>query len=242
MWLLLSHLEKRLIENDCEDKFEYINKTIGQIAEKTKDHFPDVLIAGGLPPQNLTYKADERSNDEISNDFYNHAKLINPYVDFYYFDVLSSINEIVLGVKSIKEFKKPYLVGVHISEGKNLPSGEKIYDLIGNLDKNRLLGITLSCVSPENFQQNINELKSLDIPFGFKLNGFIKTNPIPKFDKNQKQKSERVIGVRKDLTPIKMAEFAKKFKDDGATILGGCCETRPSHIEMFTKLKVLSKW
>ena len=34
-----------------------------------------------------------------------------------------------------------------------------------------------------------------------------------------------------------MAEFAKKFKDAGATILGGCCETRPSHIEMFTALK-----
>ena len=35
-----------------------------------------------------------------------------------------------------------------------------------------------------------------------------------------------------------MAEFAKKFKDSGATILGGCCETRPSHIEMMAKLKV----
>ena len=34
-----------------------------------------------------------------------------------------------------------------------------------------------------------------------------------------------------------MAEFAKKFKEAGATILGGCCETRPSHIEMFSKLK-----
>ena len=33
-------------------------------------------------------------------------------------------------------------------------------------------------------------------------------------------------------------KFAKKFKDSGATILGGCCETRPSHIEMFAKLKV----
>ena len=45
------------------------------------------------------------------------------------------------------------------------------------------------------------------------------------------------LGVRKDLTPKKMAEFAKKFKEAGATILGGCCETRPSHIEMFSKLK-----
>ena len=32
-------------------------------------------------------------------------------------------------------------------------------------------------------------------------------------------------------------EIAKKFKDNGATILGGCCETRPSHIEAIAKLK-----
>ena len=230
--------KKRLIENNCEDKFEYINKKAGEIAKKTKDHFPHVLIAGGLPPQNLTYKADERSNDEISNDFYSQAKLIDPYVDFYYFDVLSSINEIKVGIKSIKEFNKPYLVGMHISEGKNLPSGENISDLVDNVETKELLGITLSCVSPENFQLNINELKNLGIPFGFKLNGFIKTNPIPKFDKNKKTKNpNELLGVRKDLTPIKMAEFAKKFKDSGATILGGCCEVRPAHIKKFLELK-----
>ena len=45
------------------------------------------------------------------------------------------------------------------------------------------------------------------------------------------------LGQRKDLTPKKMFEFAKKFKDAGATILGGCCETRPSHIKEISKLK-----
>jgi homocysteine S-methyltransferase len=34
-----------------------------------------------------------------------------------------------------------------------------------------------------------------------------------------------------------MFEFAKKFKNAGATILGGCCETRPAHIKEFAKLK-----
>ena len=34
-----------------------------------------------------------------------------------------------------------------------------------------------------------------------------------------------------------MARIVKKFKEAGATILGGCCETRPSHIEAIAKLK-----
>ena len=82
---------KRLLDNDIENKFEYLNKKAGEIARKTKDIYPDIFIAGGLPPQNLTYKADDRSNDEISEDFYNHAKLLDPYIDFFYFDVISSI-------------------------------------------------------------------------------------------------------------------------------------------------------
>lgn len=205
--------------------------------KKTKDNFPNVIIAGGLPPQNYTYRADTRSNDEIKNDFNSQAKLINPYIDFFYFDVLSSINEIKLGIESIKEFNKPYLVGVHISEGTKLPSGEKISELRDSFDTDKLLGLTLSCVSPENFELNINEIKNLGMFFGFKLNGFIKTNPIPKFDKNKKTENpNKLLGIRKDLTPEKMSKFAKKFKDEGATILGGCCETKPQHIKEMAKL------
>ena len=228
----------RLKENNCENEFEYLNKKAGEIASKTKNLFPNVLVAGGLPPQNLTYRADKRSSDEIINDFSSQAKLIDPYVDFFYFDVLSSIYEIKLGIESIKKFNKPYLIGVHISEGTKLPSGEKISDLKDNLDKKGLLGIILSCVSPENFQLNLNEIKKLNIPFGFKLNAFIKTNPIPKLNENKSlDNPNKLLGVRKDLTPEKMFEFAKKFMEEGATIVGGCCETRPSHINAFSKLK-----
>ena len=52
---------KRLRENNIEDKFEYLNIKAGEIAYKVKKEFPNVLIAGGLPPQELTYEADERS-------------------------------------------------------------------------------------------------------------------------------------------------------------------------------------
>ena len=230
----------RLRENKVEDKFEYLNKKAGEIAKKTKDTYPDVLIAGGLPPQGSTYKEDNRSNDEISEDFYKHAKLLNPYSDFFYLDVISSIKELKLAIKSINEFKKPYLIGAHISQGKTMPSGEKISDIITNNKNEDLLGIMLSCVSPENFQLNLDELKNLGVPFGFKLNSYLKTNPFPNLDDHEKNKKsvdpKEFLGTRNDLTPKKMAEFAKKFKDSGATILGGCCETSPAHIKEMSEL------
>ena len=130
------------------------------------------------------------------------------------------------------------MIGVHISEGTKLPSGEKISDLNDSLDKKGLLGIILSCISPENFQLNLNEIKKLNIPFGFKLNAFIKTNPIPKLNEDKSLGNpNQLLGVRKDLTPEKMFEFAEKFTEEGATIIGGCCETRPEHISEMSKLR-----
>ena len=231
----------RLLENNILDKFDYLNLKAGEIAQKTKKLYPNVLIAGGLPPQNSTYKVDDRAQNEISEDFYSQAKLINPFVDFFYLDVLSSFKEIKIALDSTKEFNKPYLIGIHISEGTKLPSGEKISDIINNLKDQKLLGVILSCVSPENYELNINEIKNIGVPFGFKLNGYLQTKPLPKPSlKNKDNKfvqPNKFLGKRKDLTPEKMLEFVKKFKNNGATILGGCCETSPSHIKAFTSLK-----
>jgi homocysteine S-methyltransferase len=231
---------KRLKENNIEDKFEYLNKKAGEIANQLKQEFPNLLIAGGLPPQELTYEADERNEEEITKTFNEQAKLLNPYVDFFYFDVWSSIKEFKCGIKAIKEFKKPYLIGIHISEGTSLPSGEKISDIKKIFD-NQLLGVMLSCVSPENFEKNLEEIKSLNVPFGFKLNGFMTTKPkngyTSSYFKNTGGNPNKFLGQRHDFTPEKIGKIVKKFKDSGATILGGCCETRPSHIKEIAKIK-----
>ena len=231
----------RLRDNGVEDKFEYLNTKAGEIAKKAKDLNPHVLVAGGLPPQYLTYEADTRTNDEIKENFYDQAKLLNPFIDFFYFDVLSSIREFKLAIDAIESFNKPYLVGAHISEGVKLPSGESISEIITTINHKNLLGIILSCVSPENYEQNITELKSLGVPFGFKLNGFITTNPdkgyTDNFNKSKTGNPNEFLGHREDLIPEKMALIVKKFKEAGATILGGCCETRPAHIKEIAKLK-----
>ena len=230
---------KRLRDNNVEDKFEYLNKKAGQIAFDVKKEFPNILVAGGLPPQNLTYEADDRSDDEIIKDFNEQARLLNPYVDFFYFDVWSSIKEFRCGIKAIKEFNKPYLIGIHISEGTKLPSGENISDIKNIIDQ-QLLGIILACVSPENYEINLKELKNLNVPFGFKINGYITTKPkngySATFAKLNGNPNE-FLGHREDLTPEKVGKITKKYKDNGATILGGCCETRPLHISAMANIK-----
>jgi len=231
----------RLKENKLEDKFEILNKLAGEIALKVKKKYPNILIAGGLPPQNITYSADTRDKNEIFNDFKDQAKILDPYVDFFYFDVLSSIKEISLATESIKEFNKPFLIGAHISEGTSLPSGEKLSNITKKIDCNKLLGLILACVSPENFEKNMDEIKSLGYPFGFKINAFEKTKISGGYTENYKKSKSgnpnEFLGKRNDLTPNVLKILAKKFIDNGATIIGGCCETKPSHIKAFSILK-----
>ena len=94
---------------------------------------------------------------------------------FFIFDVLSSVKEIKLAIEAISFFKKPYLIGAHISEGTKMPSNEPISDIINKIEHKNLLGLILSCVSPENYEKNLNEIKNLGVPFGFKLNAFVTT-------------------------------------------------------------------
>ena len=231
----------RLRDNNVEDKFEYLNTKAGEIAKKAKDLNPHILVAGGLPPQYLTYESDTRPDGEIKENFHEQAKLLSPFVDFFYFDVLSSVREIQLAIEAIITFNKPYLIGAHISEGVKLPSGEKISDIIYKIKHNNLLGLMLSCVSPENYAKNLDEIKNLGVPFGFKLNGFVttklKAGYTSTFNKSNTGNPNEFLGQREDLTPEKMSEFVKTFKEAGATILGGCCETRPTHIMEMAKLK-----
>jgi len=228
----------RLRDNNIEDRFEELNIKAGEIAQKAKKIYPNVLIGGGLPPQNLTYEEDLRDTEEIKKNFNEQAKILNPYVDFFYFDVLSSIKEFKCGIEAIKEFKKPYLLGMHISEGTSLPSGEKISDIKDIIDHNSL-GVMLSCVSPENFEINFDEIKSLGVPFGFKINAFERTKTKDGYTANYTKSGgnpNQFLGQRNDLTPSKMFEIVKKYMNKGATILGGCCEIRPAHIKEISKL------
>ena len=232
---------QRLKQNNLEDKFEILNKQAGEIAKKIKEKYPKVFIAGGLPPQNITYSSDKRDENEIFNNFKDQAKILNPYVDFFYFDVLSSVREISIAIESIKEFNKSFLIGVHISEGTSLPSGEKLSDITKNINCKNLLGLILACVSPENFKKNINEIKSIGYPFGFKINAFEKTKITGGFTKNfEKSKTgnpNEFLGKRNDLTPNVLKNLTKEFIKSGATIIGGCCEINPSHIKAFSELK-----
>jgi len=233
----------RLIQNDSEKYFEKINIKAVELAQKARDiSKKDVLIAGGLPGQKQTYSADlGKDLDLIEKNFYDQAKLLKHGIDFFYLDVMSSGLECEIALKVIETFNLPVLVGIHLRDNGLLPSGEKINDIVKKYKNNNWLGVIMACISPKAYEVVAKDLQQLDIPYGFKLNAFKKIpegyTVASKDQWGDAGNPNTVLGVNTELNESKFYEHAKKFKENGATILGGCCEIRPSHIKEISKLK-----
>jgi len=233
----------RLIQNDCEKYFEKINIKAVELAQKARDiSKKEVLIAGGLPNQNQTYSADlGKDLDLIEKNFYDQAKLLKNGIDFFYLDVMSSGLECKIALKVIETYNLPVLVGIHLRDNGELPSGEKVVDIVKKYKNNNWLGIIMACISPGAYEMVINDLQKLDIPYGFKLNAFKKIpegyTVASKDEWGNAGNPTTVLGKNTDLNESKFYEYVNKFMKNGATILGGCCEIRPSHIKEISKLK-----
>ncbi len=233
----------RMMQNNVEELFDYANEKAGELALKAKEiSKKNILIAGSLPAQNDTYVLDPRDKNIIEKGFYDQAKLLKPFIDFFYLDVLCGSKECEIALNVTEKFNLPVLIGLHIKKNGRLPSGESITEVAKKCKSKSLIGIISACVSPEIIENTVNEMKDLKIPFGYKANLWKAEEPVPvhKFaspmDKVGTNPTE-TMGTRDDYTDIRFLEFSKKMMDKGATILGGCCETKPFHIKEISKLK-----
>jgi len=232
----------RMIQNKVEKHFNYANEKAGELALKAKEiSKKDILIAGSLPAQNDTYVQDQRDKQVIEKGFYEQAILLKPFIDFFYLDVLSSSKECEVALNVTEKLNLPVLVGLHVKRNGKLPSNENVSDVVKKYKNKNWLGLIFACVAPEIIENSIDEIKKLNIPFGYKANLWKTDEPLPakewanddEFGINPNE----VLGTRDNYTDVRFLEFSKKMMNEGATILGGCCETKPSHIKKIASLK-----
>lgn len=233
----------RMSQNKVSHLFEFANKKSCELAIKAKEKSKsEVLIAGSIPAQFDTYKEDKRDDKIIHESFMSQIKCIIEFVDFIYLDVISSGREIAIATEIIEKFNKSILVGIHLSKNGRLPSGENIEQVINKYKSSSWIGIISSCVSIEIAEKSINELKISNLPFGYKVNlwGHDEPSPIGRINKANYYEDavnlNTVMGKR-EVEDTVFKNLGKKFVENGATILGGCCETNPKHTKILSSLK-----
>ena len=225
--------KKRFIENNSLEYLEYATKTAGVLAKKSRDLSSKfILIAGSLPTQGNTYQSEIfESDQEIHQNFNNTAKILEPYVDLYYLDVLCSVKEIKIALEAIKKFNKPILVGLHFRKTGLLPSNESVSDVNKVIKNFNCCGLIAACVAPEIVELVLSDFQKQNLPYGFKVNAF---ENIPEdfiIDPVSSPQPTSVLAIRKNFNPNIFKSFVSKTTKHGARLLGGCCEIKPEHIQ-----------
>jgi len=222
----------RFSENNISDKFDEAMHIAGRLAKKAKqenDFFKDVLIAGSVPTRNQTYMANfELSKEDVFHEFQLTGNILNAYVDFFYLDALTSIEEIEIALKALSHLDKKFLIGIHLKKNGLLADGNNIKFLKSIIDQNNIFGVIVACTDQPTVLSVIEQIQSLGLPFGFKVNGFAN---IPEgWKMNPGSNPIDSLGVNKNFNDENFISFAEKCRAEGASILGGCCEVLPSHI------------
>ena len=104
-------------------------------------------------------------------------------------------------------------------------SGEPIAEICA-IAANGASAVLANCSAPEVMAAALTALAECGLPYGAYANGF------QQITKAFLEDSPTVdaLQARRDLGPEAYAKYALGWVDQGATIVGGCCEVGPAHI------------
>ena len=222
----------RMARIGVDDNVPLLQRTACDLAASARDAAgdagTDVAIAGCLPPLNGSYRPDLVR--EFSVNLTEYQRLVDlqaPYVDLFICETMSTGEEARAAATAAGETDKPVWVGWTLQDDASarLRSGETITEAHAALAGLPVSAVLANCTSPESVSRAMPELAAAGLAAGGYANGF---TPIP--ENYRSGHTLKQLGVREELTPAAYAEFAARWVEDGATIVGGCCEVTQAHI------------
>ncbi|WP_170603278.1 homocysteine S-methyltransferase family protein [Ruegeria arenilitoris] len=191
-------------------------------------------IAGSLGPLLATYRPDLKPDpDEAADKFSELVRLMVDRVDLFLIETVSSLLEGEGTLRGTARCGKPVWLALSVmdDDGALLRSGEPLADIAPLVEQYAPQALLINCSRPEAIPTALDILASMKLPYGAYANGF--TGISQEF--LQDAPTVDALERRVDLGPETYAEHAMKWVDQGATIVGGCCEVGPDHIEAIAK-------
>ena len=224
-----------------EDRFKELNLLACKLAQEARDASGrDVLIAGSLPPLAGSFRPDLVGRFEEMEPLYREqAELLAPHVDLLICETMSSIDEGRAAAAAATRTGKPVWVcwTLHEDRSGRLRSGEAIDEAVKALSGLPVSGALANCCAPESITRAMSQLVQTGMKY---VGGYANTfQPIPEdWNLTGDKKADGFLGLRPDLDPESYAAHADDWLKAGATVIGGCCGTRPAHIAKLKELIV----
>lgn len=227
----------RLVKFGIDDRFEALHAQALSEAAAARAAHGAGRIAGSLGPLGASYRADVLPEHQKAVALYAEvAGLLAPQVDFLIAETVASLNHARAVLDGARGAGKPVWLSVTVDDedGTILRSGEAVAELGPILKEGGASAVLANCSAPEAMADALRIFATFGLPFGAYANGFQQITK--EFLKDSP--TVDVLHARPELTPARYADFALKWVDMGATIIGGCCETTPAHIaEIARRLK-----
>lgn len=187
----------------------------------------DVRIAGCLPPLVASYHPDSVPDDATClRDYRRIVAVQAAKVDLFLCETMSLAREARAATIAAVESKLPVWVAFTVDDedGTRLRSGESLLQAAREVLAAGAERVLVNCSVPEMVTTAMGELAGLGVPFGGYANGFTSVAAL------HPGGTVDALETRTDLGPDAYAEHAMRWIEQGATLVGGCCEVGPAHI------------
>lgn len=229
-----SVLPDRLVHHGLADRLTLLQQLACQQAVDARDAHGSGLVAGSLGPLGFSYQPDKcPPADEAAKIYHQICKVQADFVDLFLFETMSSVDQARGALMGSSGFGKPVWLSLSVDDkdGSKLRSGENLTDILPLLKEFQPAAVLVNCSVPEAVTNAVPLLVGNGIPVGAYANGFVSIADA--FD--HVGATVDVLETRKDLGPVAYADFAQKWVNAGATIIGGCCEVGPAHIALLAQ-------
>lgn len=227
-------LPDRLNPFGLEHRFVELQQQACQLAVSARDEHGQGLVAGSMGPTGRSYRPDLAPPIEEAAELYAQiAAIQEPYVDIFLCETMSSVAQARGAVMGASSGQRPVWLAVSVDDkdGTKLRSGEAVTEILPLLSEFDLAALLINCSPPEAVSQALPLLAGCCIPLGAYANGFVEIAP----DYLQEGATVDLLQTRKNLGPEVYACLSEDWTKQGATIIGGCCEVGPAHIEELAK-------
>lgn len=226
-------IRRDLAKIGIEDRFAELNRLACSLAIEARDTADrPVLIAGSLPPLYGSYRPDlVRPFEEIEPLYQEQAELLAPHVDLLLCETMSSAAEGRAAARAACQTGIPVWVAWTLHEDRpgRLRSGETVGEAVAAVSALPVAGFLLNCSLPESITPALPDLLTTGAPY---VGGYANTfAQIPEdWQLGGDKESDGWLTLRQDLDPESYARHVADWLEAGATVVGGCCGTRPAHI------------
>ena len=222
---------ERLARDGCTSELAPLQARAIEVAVKARDRAQaklhrSVNIAGCLPPLVASYRPT--TNPEHCLQSYQRlCALQDSAVDFFICETMSSIAEARAATQAALATSKPCWVAFSVddADGKRLRSGESLLAAVAAMRDYEIDALLINCSAPEATAQALELLAETQCPrYGAYANAFTTIAPL------QPGGTTANLKPRPDITPKRYSRWALDWLNQGASIVGGCCEINPEHI------------